>query len=208
MFVFPSLTSLTTLDFSMVRSLPASLLGGALLALVSLTTPAPAEAQDAAKAGAAAKAATLPAKQASVATKTPTAKAAKTSSRKKEKVVEPQEEPEVAVVDADETQLLAAREVHLGESGCEFDQKIQLDANSKHPGYVDMSFNKKKYTMKPVMSPTGALRLEDVRSETLMIQIPTKTMVMNQKTGQRLVDNCIHPNQANVTADTTQVLMK
>jgi len=202
MFVSSSLTSLTSLDFSMVRSLPASLLGGALLALVSLTTPASAEAQDAAKN------ATLPAKQASVATKAPTAKAAKTSSRKKEKVVEPQEEPEVAVIDADETQLLAAKEVHLGESGCEFDQKIQLDANSKHPGYVDMSFNKKIYTMKPVMSPTGALRLEDVRSETLMIQIPTKTMVMNQKTGQRLVDNCIHPNQANVTADTTQVLMK
>src|SRR5690606_18327886 len=109
---------------------------------------------------------------------------------------------------ADETQLLAAKEVHLGESGCEFNQKIQLDANSKHPGYVDMSFNKKKYTMKPVMSPTGAPRLEDVRRATLMIHIPTKTMVMNQKTGQRLVDNCIHANQANVQADTSQVLMK
>jgi hypothetical protein len=33
-------------------------------------------------------------------------------------------------------------------------------------------------------------------------------MVMNQKTGQRLVDNCVHANQANVSADTTQVLMK
>ncbi len=210
MFVLPSLTCLT-FRFSMARSLPASLLGGALLALVGLTAPAPAAAQDAAKSGAAPKAASAagaPVKQASVATKAPTAKAAKTSSKKKEKVVEPQEEPEVAVVDADETQLLAAKEVHLGESGCEFDQKIQLDASSKHPGYVDMSFNKKKYTMKPVMSPTGALRLEDVRSETLMIQIPTKTMVMNQKTGQRLVDNCVHANQANVSADTTQVLMK
>ena len=57
---------------------------------------------------------------------------------------------------ADEQQLAAAKEVLLGESGCEFDQKIQVDANAQHPGYVDMSFNKKKYTLKPVLSSTGA----------------------------------------------------
>jgi hypothetical protein len=26
-------------------------------------------------------------------------------------------------------------------------------------------------------------------------------MVMNQKTGQRLVDNCVHPDQRTVSAD-------
>ena len=97
----------------------------------------------------------------------------------------------------------------MGESGCEFNQKIQVDANAQHPGYVDMSFNQKKYTMKPVLSPTGALRLEDVRREALMIQIASKTMVMNQKTGQRLVDNCVHPDQRTVSADSgPAVLLK
>jgi hypothetical protein len=182
----------------MFRRLPASLLstylmsGAVFVALLGLGVPEPAAAQD------------KPAKQAAVTKKAP-AKQAKRSSKKKEA-----EAPaaDVAVAAADQQQLLAAKEVHMGESGCEFGQKIKLDANSKHPGYVDLSFNKKTYTMKPVLSPTGALRLEDVRSETLMIQIASKTMLMNQKTGQRLVDNCVHPNQKTVTAGNSQSLMK
>lgn len=120
----------------------------------------------------------------------------------------PVPEVEVVMVDADAIQLLAAKEVLVGESGCEFGQKIEVGVNPSHPGYIDLNFNKKTYTMKPVLSATGAVRLEDVRSETLMIQIASKSMVMNQKTGQRLVDNCVHPDQQTVTADTTQVLMK
>ena len=173
--------------------------GAALMALIALGVP------DTAAAQATPAKATASAKQASVTEKkAPTKKQAKRAP-KKEDVEEAA--PEVDVAAADEQQLLAAKEVYLGESGCEFDQKIRLDANSKHPGYVDMSFNKKKYTMKPVMSATGALRLEDVRSETLMIQIASKTMVMNQKTGQRMVDNCVHPNQKTVTAGTSQGLI-
>ena len=42
-----------------------------------------------------------------------------------------------------------------------------------------------------------------------MIQIASKTMVMNQKTGQRLVDNCVHPEQRTVSADSgAPVLLK
>jgi hypothetical protein len=153
-----------------------------------------------------------PAKQASSAKDAGAVKnasAAKSSKRPPKKAVEPQPEPEVEISAADEQQLAAAKEVLLGESGCEFDQKIQVNANAQHPGYVDMSFNKKKYTLKPVLSPTGAVRLEDVRSEALMIQIASKTMVMNQKTGQRLVDNCVHPDQRTVSADSgAPVLLK
>ena len=199
--MFPSLPpSLRFPPLVRAPSLSVSLLSGTVLAaMIGLVSPDPAAAQTS-------QATAAPAKQASAAKKSPVAKPAKGPARKK--VAEPKEEPEVAVADADDQQLAAAREVLLGESGCEFDQKIQVDASAKHPGYVDMSFNKKRYTMKPVMSSTGALRLEDVRSEALMIQIASKSMVMNQKTGQRLVDNCVHPDQKTVSADTTQVLMK
>ncbi|MBA3477633.1 MAG: hypothetical protein H0T52_04415 [Lautropia sp.] len=169
----------------------------ALVAVIGLGTPIPALAQ----------ATPAPGTQASVSKQSPVAKPSKAASKKKA-AAQPEPEPEVVVAAADEQQLAAAKEVLLGESGCEFNQKIQVDASATHPGYVDMSFNKKKYTMKPILSPTGALRLEDVRSEALMIQIASKTMVMNQKTGQRLVDNCVHPDQSTVTADTTPVLMK
>ena len=158
----------------------------------------------------------MPAKQASV---SPTAKEAAVAPAEKKAPVKPvkraaKKEPpavpevEVVMLEADAVQLLAAKEVLVGESGCEFGQKIEVGANPSHPGYIDLNYNKKTYTMKPVLSATGAVRLEDVRSETLMIQIASKSMVMNQKTGQRLVDNCVHPDQQTVTADTTQVLMK
>jgi hypothetical protein len=171
-----------------------SLIGGALfVAFAGLVVPQPAAAQDKQA---------KPAKQASVSAKKSPPKQAKRSTKK-----EPEAASEVHVAAADEKQLLAAKEVHMGESGCEFGQKIKLDANAKHPGYVDLSYNKKTYTMRPVMSATGALRLEDVRSEALMIQIASKSMLMNQKTGQRLVDNCVHPDQKTVTAGTSSALI-
>ena len=182
--------------------LPASLIGSALvLALAGLAAPGDVAAQDKpAKAAKAAKSSS-PVKQAS-------AKKTNSASAKSKAAAAAPAPADQDVTAADEKQLLAAKEVFMGESGCEFGQKIKLDANSKHPGYVDLSFNKKTYTMKPVMSATGALRLEDVRSEALMIQIASKTMVMNQKTGQRLVDNCVHPSQKTVTAESSQALMK
>ena len=187
-----------------------ALLGSAtLVALMTLGAPLAAHAQ----ATAPAKTATAPAgaKQASLSKDAAAVKKASNQPAKRsaKKTPDPQPEPEVELTAADEQQLAAAKEVLLGESGCEFNQKIQVDANSQHPGYVDMSFNKKKYTMKPVLSPTGALRLEDVRREALMIQIASKTMVMNQKTGERLVDNCVHPEQRTVSADSgPAVLLK
>jgi Flp pilus assembly protein TadG len=180
----------------------AGLLGGAaLVALMTLAWPEAAQAQDAAPKAAAKQASVS--KDAKAAGKAPAAQAAKPANGNSKRAAKkaPEPEPEIEIAAADEQQLAAAREVLIGESGCEFNQKIEVNPSSQHPGYVDMSFNKKKYTMKPVLSPTGALRLEDVRSEALMIQIASKTMVMNQKTGQRLVDNCVHPEQRTVSAD-------
>ena len=193
--MFRSFVSCPFTPSSTASAWPALLGSAALAAFMIFGAPEAVQAQTAP-----AKAA--PAKQASAAKDATTAKkasAAKNAKRASNKAPEP--EPEIEMAAADEKQLAAAKEVLLGESGCEFDQKIQVHANAAHPGYVDMSYNKKKYTMKPVLSPTGALRLEDVRSEALMIQIASKTMVMNQKTGQRMVDNCVHPDQRTVSAD-------
>jgi hypothetical protein len=49
--------------------------------------------------------------------------------------------------------------------------------------------------MKPVLSSTGAVRLEDVKGTTLMVQIASKSMLLNVKTGTRLVDECVCPQQ-------------
>ena len=49
--------------------------------------------------------------------------------------------------------------------------------------------------MRPVLSTTGAVRLEDVKGETLMVQIATKSMLLNVKTGHRIVDDCVTQKQ-------------
>ena len=55
--------------------------------------------------------------------------------------------------------------------------------------------------MKPVLSTTGAVRLEDVKGETLMVQIATKSMLLNVKTARRIVDDCISPRQRELIAE-------
>ena len=67
--------------------------------------------------------------------------------------------------------------------------------NPKSPGYVDLTFKKAVYTMKAVQSSTGALRLEDVKGKTLLLQIANKSMLMDTKAGKRLVDDCVHEKQ-------------
>lgn len=97
---------------------------------------------------------------------------------------------------ADDEQIAALERVNVGTSQCEFRQHVSVSRSTEHPGYLDLSFKGKHWLMKPVVSSTGAIRLEDVRAETLFIQIRDKSMLMNQKTGQRLVDGCVHPSQA------------
>jgi hypothetical protein len=96
---------------------------------------------------------------------------------------------------ADQTQLDAAERTYFGPYECDFKQTIDVGMNPKTPGYVDVKFGKQVYTMKPVLSSTGALRLEDVKGVTLLIQIANKSMLMDTKAGKRLVDACVHEKQ-------------
>ncbi|CAN5326279.1 hypothetical protein BH09PSE5_BH09PSE5_06470 [soil metagenome] len=92
-------------------------------------------------------------------------------------------------------QISAAEKIFYGVSDCEFKQTLDVSINAKHPAYVDVKFDKKTWTMKPVLSSTGALRLEDVKNTAVMIQIAQKSMLLNTVTGQRLVDECSTPKQ-------------
>ena len=100
-----------------------------------------------------------------------------------------------ALAPASQEQLMAAERTFFGDYECDFKQTIQIAMNPKNVGYVDVAFKKAVYTMKPVLSSTGALRLEDVTGRTLLIQIANKSMLMDVKAGQRLVDDCVHEKQ-------------
>jgi len=109
----------------------------------------------------------------------------------------PKPAPPVVVVlpEASQEQKAAAERTYFGDYACEFNQAIRIDRHPKTEGYVNVAWNKQLFTMKPVLSSTGALRLEDVSGRTLMIQIANKSMLLDVKVGQRLVDDCISPAQ-------------
>lgn len=101
----------------------------------------------------------------------------------------------VQIADAGPEQLAAADRVLIGRYDCEFGQRVTIDRHDTHSGYFNLRLGQQSWIMKPVLSSTGAVRLEDVRGAALMIQILTKSMLMDQRKGQRLVDGCVHDVQ-------------
>jgi len=97
---------------------------------------------------------------------------------------------------ADSEQLAAAALTLFGDSACEFGKSLRVSPNPEFDGYVDLLYDKQLFTLKPVLSHTGALRLEDVRGRLLLVQIAVKSMVMDVKIGQRLADDCVHATQS------------
>ncbi|MDZ7813877.1 MAG: hypothetical protein U5L74_12580 [Ideonella sp.] len=111
----------------------------------------------------------------------------------------PKAEPPLPAAEGE--QLAAAAMTHFGSYQCEQNKAVQVAMNPKFDGYIDVLFGKQRWTMKPVLSSTGALRLEDVKGQTLMLQIAHKSMLMDVKAGRRLVDECIHEKQAQAKAE-------
>jgi hypothetical protein len=96
---------------------------------------------------------------------------------------------------ADEQQLAAAELVHYGKYVCDEKIEVFVEKDPLSAGYVDVRHKKDVWVMKPVASATGAVRLEDIDKNVLLVQIPYKSMLLNVKSGQRIVDSCQHDNQ-------------
>jgi hypothetical protein len=133
------------------------------------------------------------------------AKPAPSSSQKKpstkKKPATPPPAPDTPPPQASVEQMQAVNRVLIGEYGCEFNQKISVERNTRYEGYVDVVYGKDRWVMKPVVSPVGAIRLEEIRDRTLMVQIAYKSMLMDVVRGQRLVDECVHEVQAQLKRD-------
>ena len=59
--------------------------------------------------------------------------------------------------------------------------------------FLDMG--SKHYVLLPVVTSTGAVRLEEESSGAVWLQLGNKSMLMNQKEGKRLADECMNPDQ-------------
>ncbi len=92
-------------------------------------------------------------------------------------------------------ELAIAERVHVGRIPCELGAFVTVDADKKLPGHFDIQGKTFKYRMFPVPTSTGAIRLEDQKSGAVWLQLGNKSMLMNQKIGTRLADECMSPAQ-------------
>lgn len=99
-------------------------------------------------------------------------------------------------------QLAAAQRVYLGDAQCDMKQSVSLRAVEGQPGHFELRHNKARYTLVPEETQTGAVRLEDHKNGIVWLQIPAKSMLLNAKLGQRVVDNCMHAEQVAASKST------
>ena len=87
-------------------------------------------------------------------------------------------------------QLDAAQRVYTGQAQCEFGESIDINAVDGKPGHFHLRHKAATYNLVPEETTTGAVRLEDKRAGIVWLQIPSKSMLMNSKIGQRVADDC------------------
>lgn len=162
----------------------------ASLAIASLSLSA--QAQTAAPAQPAAKAAVKPAKKST--RPVPVSKAPPTSRRQAIEEATPLEEPDPSIK-LEAAELETAKRVHVGEIACELGAKVTVKP-LKREGFFLVARGVNRFVMHPVASRTGAIRLEDPQRGALWLQLGNKSMLMNQKEGKRLADECVSPAQA------------
>lgn len=100
-----------------------------------------------------------------------------------------------AVVTLSPADLEVAKRVHTGTIQCELGADVTVTADAAKPGFFTVSTKGARYRMHPVESRTGAIRLEDSGAGAMWLQIANKSMLMNQKQGLRLADECQAPAQ-------------
>jgi hypothetical protein len=97
-------------------------------------------------------------------------------------------------------ELDTAKRIYVGEIQCELGAKVTVKA-MKREGFFFVSRGINKFVMHPVESRTGAIRLEDSVRGALWLQLGNKSMLMNQREGKRLADECQAPEQLKVAQD-------
>lgn len=95
-------------------------------------------------------------------------------------------------------ELDIAKQVYVGEMPCELGAHVNVAADATTPGYFQIDGKGFRYRMSPVATTTGAVRLEDKDGGAVWLQIANKSMLMDQKRGQRLADDCMSPAQVAV----------
>jgi hypothetical protein len=107
----------------------------------------------------------------------------------------PAPQPAVAEAPMGQEELSIAQRVHHGNLPCELGAAVRVEPDQIQPGYFNVQGKGFRYRMHPVATSTGAIRLEDKQAGAVWLQLANKSMLMDQKKGQRVADECAHPDQ-------------
>jgi hypothetical protein len=118
-------------------------------------------------------------------------KLARSAQKAVEEVTPIDVDPGITLTDAD---LEIAKKVYVGDMACELGAKVTVKP-LKREGFFMVSTKHFRFAMHPVESRTGAIRLEDAKRGAMWLQLGNKSMLMSQKLGQRLADECQSPEQ-------------
>jgi hypothetical protein len=160
-------------ETTLMKFILASLLIAAAPALVLAQASAPAKP--------AAKSAAKPAK----------GKLAPSAQKAVEEVTPIDDDPSIKLSEAD---VEVAKKVYVGDIPCELGASVKITP-MKREGMFMVTTKGHRFRMHPVESRTGAIRMEDPQRGAMWLQLGNKSMLMSQKLGQRLADECQSPEQ-------------
>ena len=92
-------------------------------------------------------------------------------------------------------ELEIAKRVYVGKIDCELGASVLVAADETRAGFFNITAGKRTFSMRPVPSRTGAVRMEDGKHEAVFLQLLSKSMLMDQKAGRRMADECQSPEQ-------------
>ncbi len=78
--------------------------------------------------------------------------------------------------------------LHTGKYACESGGRVEVQQDAR--GAVQLIWLGRTYVMTPVVTSTGAVRLENAQSGLVWIQIPSKSMLLNTKQSSQLANGC------------------
>ena len=90
---------------------------------------------------------------------------------------------------SEEVKIIASL-IKSGRYNCEFNQHVDIKVRDDQLGYVDVTFKGKTSHMLPVVSNSGALRLESKVDHRFWLQLMSKSMLFDSQGGSRLADDC------------------
>ena len=93
----------------------------------------------------------------------------------------------------------AVGEVWQGAYQCEHAEKVHLRPDTVVE-QVELQWKTQRWKMRRIDSRSGAMRLEDPSGRMVWIQLGNKSMLLDQRLGKRLLDECQHAVQVQTAA--------